>query len=114
MLNPEIKNTIKALRSASKKRNEAIWAKLADELDKPKRRRITVNISDINRHSKSGEIVAIPGKVLASGSLGHPVIVAANAFSEMAKKKIEYAEGSAIRLLDLLEGTKPSAIKILK
>jgi len=115
MLNPELKHTIRTLRSASKKRDEAIWAKIADELDKPKRRRIALNLGDINRHSKSGDIVAVPGKVLASGSLGHPVKVAANAFSDEAKKKIEFAEGSAIRLLDLLEdGTHPSAVKILK
>ncbi len=115
MLNPELKHAIRTLRSASKKRDEAIWAKLADELDKPKRRRVALNLGDINRLSKSGDIVAVPGKVLASGSLGHPVTVAANAFSDEAKKKIEFAEGSAIRLLDLLEdGTHPSAVKILK
>ena len=115
MLNPELKHAIRTLRSASKKRDEAIWAKLADELDKPKRRRVSLNLGDINRHSKSGDIVAVPGKVLASGSLGHPVKVAANAFSDEAKKKIEFAEGSAIRLLDLLEDrTHPSAVKILK
>lgn len=115
MMNPELKRSIQALKAASKKRDQAIWSKLADELDRSKRSRIAVNVSDINRHTQSGDTVAVPGKVLASGSLDHAVTVAAFGISEEAKKKIAKAEGSAISLLDLLEsGVEPSKIKIIK
>ncbi len=57
----------------------------------------------------------MPGKVLAAGSLAHPVTVAAYSFSEGAKEKIAGADSRAISLLDLLEeGVEPSRIKILK
>ena len=58
---------------------------------------------------------AVPGKVLASGSLNHPVTVAAFSFSEGAKEKIVRAEGRVMPLTTLLkEAIEPSTIRILK
>lgn len=115
MMNPELIRTIQALRAASRKGGAAIWGALADELDRPKRRRNSVNLSRIDRHTEAGSIVAVPGKVLASGSLSHPVTVAAYSFSDGALEKIALAEGRAMSLIDLLEeGVEPSGIKILK
>ena len=113
--NPELKRAIQALATASKKEGKAIWGALAEELNKPKRGRTSVNLSKINRHTKEGDIVAVPGKVLASGSLNHPVTVAAFAFSEGAREKIEGSGSKAVSLETLLEeGIEPSSIKILK
>lgn len=115
MINPELIRTIQVLRAASRKGGAAIWSALADELDKPKRRRNAVNLSRIDRHTEAGSIVAIPGKVLASGFLKHPVTVAAYSFSDGALEKITLSEGRAMSLIDLLEeGFEPSDIKILK
>jgi large subunit ribosomal protein L18e len=115
MMNPELKKVIQALKAASRKGGQAIWGTLAEELDKPKRRRATVNLSRINRHTRAGDIVAVPGKVLAAGSLTHPVTVAAYSFSEGAREKISLAEGHALSLTALMdEGTDPSTIRILK
>jgi large subunit ribosomal protein L18e len=113
--NPELKKTIIALRKASKKGGPAIWGTLADELDKAKRRRVAVNLSRINRHSEAGNVVAVPGKVLAAGTLKHPVTVAAFSFSEKAREKTELAGGRTLSLTELLtEGIEPSNIRILK
>lgn len=115
MMNPELKNTIWVLKAASRKEGKAIWRALADALDKPRRRRVAVNLSQINRHTEAGNIVAIPGKVLAAGSIRHPVTVAAFSFSEAAKKKIANAEGRTMSLTELVEeGIEPSEVKILK
>lgn len=115
MMNPELKRTIQSLRAASRGGGPAIWAALADELDRPKRRRNAINLSRIDRHTEAGDLVAIPGKVLASGSLTHPVTIAAYSFSEGAQDKISLAEGRAISLITLLtDGVEPSKIKILK
>jgi len=114
-MNPELKKTVRVLRAASKKGGPAIWAALADDLDKAKRRRVTVNLSRINRHSKAGDVVAVPGKVLAAGSLKHPVTVAAFSFSEKAREKMALAGGRALPLTELLtEGVEPSNIRIVK
>jgi large subunit ribosomal protein L18e len=115
MMNPELKRTINTLRAASRKGGKPIWAALADELDKPKRKRNAVNLSRIGRHTGPGDIVAVPGKVLASGSLNHPVTVAAFSVSEGAREKIALAEGRVMSLTTLLEeGVEPSTIRILK
>jgi large subunit ribosomal protein L18e len=115
MNNIELLTTITVLKKASKSTNNAIWKALAEELDKPKRRRVKVNLSRINRYTKEGQIVAVPGKVLASGTLDHAVKVAAYEFSEMAKKKIELIKGESMSLNELLEsGIEPRNIKIMK
>ena len=115
MLNPELKRVIQTLNAASRKGGKAIWGALAEEMDKAKRSRVIVNLSKISRHTEAGDVVAVPGKVLAAGSLSHPVTVAAYSFSEGAREKIAGAGSRAISLLDLLEeGVEPSKIKILK
>ena len=115
MMNPELKETIRILKNASRKSGQKIWAALAEELDKPKRRRVAVNLSRINRHTQPGDVVAVPGKVLASGALDHPITVAAHSFSDSARKKITQSEGHAVSLTSLHEDQiEPSKIKILK
>ena len=114
MNNTELINTIRILRRKAKN-GPPFWKAVADELDKSKRNRISVNVSLINRLSKEGDIVAIPGKVLGSGNLKHPVTVVAFSFSSTARKKIEEAKGRIVRLKDLPEINEDiSAIKILK
>lgn len=115
MMNQELKRTIRTLKTASKKNGRALWRRLAEELDKPKRRRIAMNLSRINRHTEAGDVVAVPGKVLASGSLTHPITIAAHSFSERAREKISFADGRAISLAELIdEGISPSKIRVLK
>ena len=115
LLNSELKRAIRVLGAASRGGGKPIWGALAEELDKPKRRRVAVNLSRITRHSDDGDVVAVPGKVLASGSMRAGVTVAAFSFSDGARAKIVAAGSRAVSLLDLLEeGVKPSRIRILK
>jgi large subunit ribosomal protein L18e len=115
MTNPELKIIIRKLRTASKKDGQVIWRALADELDRAKRRRNAVNLSKINRYTDDGDVVAIPGKVLGSGLLEHPVTIAAFSFSRIAREKITLAGGRNMSLVELHdEGVEPSKIKILK
>ena len=115
MNNRELIDTIKTLEKASKESGKAIWKALAEELDKPKRIRVSVNLSRIDRHTKEGEVVAVPGKVLAAGKLTKAVKIAAYNFSEGAVEKIKEAKGEYMTLEELLEsGIEPSQIKIMK
>jgi large subunit ribosomal protein L18e len=92
----------------------AIWRKLAENLSKPKRRRIAVNLSRINRYTKAGETIVVPGKVLGTGKLNHPLKIAALQFSEQAEQKIAQAEGSCMTITELLKKhPKGSGIKII-
>lgn len=115
MINRDLINTIQTLKQASKSSRKAIWKALAEELDKSKRSRVAINLSRINRHTKEGEIIAIPGKVLASGNLDHSVKIAAYSFSSLAKDKILLAKGEYMSLIDLLDSDiEPKQIKIMK
>jgi len=115
MENKTLIDTIQALKKASEESGKAIWRALAEELDKPKRRRVAVNLSRINRHTEEGMVVAVPGKVLAAGSLSKPIKIAAFAFSEGAKEKIKTAKGEYMSLLELIDsGIEPKQIRIMK
>ena len=58
--------------------------------------KIKVNLWKINKYTKKGEAVIVQGKVLGEGLLEHPVSIAAESFSESAKKKIKGAGGKII------------------
>ena len=52
---------------AAKKNNE--WLEVAAALSTPKRKRISVNLSEIEKISKQGEKIVVPGKVLSQGDI---------------------------------------------
>jgi large subunit ribosomal protein L18e len=103
MDNIVLMRTIALLKKKAKENNASIWSAVAELLSKPKRRRISVNISRINRYSKDGDVVVVPGKVLGSGVINHKVTVGAFKFSEAAKRKIEEAGGRCIPIINLIE-----------
>ncbi|MBS7658223.1 MAG: 50S ribosomal protein L18e [Candidatus Bathyarchaeia archaeon] len=103
MDNIVLKKTIAFLKKKAKENNAFIWLSVAELLSKSRRRRICVNISKINRYSKDGDIIVVPGKVLGSGIINHKVIVGAFKFSESAKKKIEESGGECLSIINLVE-----------
>ena len=115
MKNQPLIDTIQALEKASQESGAALWGALAGELDRSKRSRVAVNLSRIDRFTGEGDVVAVPGKVLAAGSLSKSVRVAAFSFSEGALEKIRATGGEAMSLTELLEaGVEPSRIRIMK
>jgi large subunit ribosomal protein L18e len=112
--NPEIINTIRLLKKNAKENDAKIWRKIAEALSRTRRKRIAVNLSRLNRYSKTGETVAVPGKVLAAGEIEHSVTVTAFAFSERAKTKIEKAKGRCITFPELIKkNPKGSNVRII-
>jgi len=101
--NPELLSTIHSLTKKAKDSNAPIWRDIAEDLTASKRRRIAVNLSRLNRHTKAKETVVVPGKVLGAGILSHPVTVAAFSFSAQAKLKIMKAKGKCLSIPELLE-----------
>ena len=114
MTNPELISLIRFLRKKSRENEAAIWKRVAERLSKSKRRRIVVNISRISRYTKENDEVVVPGKVLGSGTINHPVKVAAFAFSEQAKSKIIKAKGECLSIPELVQmNPKGSNVKII-
>ena len=92
--NDELVETILA-----SKKNKA-WNEVAAILAGPRRNRININIGEINKTSKAGETIVIPGKILSQGEIDKKIKLVALAFSEMARKKISEGKGEAEILLN--------------
>jgi len=103
---PESKRTLELVNLLRKKAVEnkaGIWKRVAERLYAASRRRAEVNLHSIDKHSKEGDTVVVPGKVLAAGSLSHRVTIAAHSFSASAAEKIGKAGGSCIKIEKAVE-----------
>ena len=112
--NPQLRDLIRFLKKAARENDAKIWDAVADALSKPRSRRASVNLSRISRHTEKNHVVAVAGKVLGSGTINHPVTVAAFLFSATAKEKIEKAKGKCLTFSDLIKKhPKGSNVKIV-
>ena len=107
--NMEIVRTI-----VSSKKNKT-WFEIAHVLSSPARKRIVLNIEEIDREIKSGERVVIPGKVLSQGEITKKAEIIAIGFSEKAKEKLLKAGCKTSNLLEeIKKNPEAKNIKILK
>ncbi len=88
-----------------------LWKRIAELLEKPSRQRRIVNIRRINKLTKSGEMIIIPGKVLGDGDLDHKITIAAFNFSSSAIQKLAQAKSEYLSIAELLKKT-PKAEKV--
>ena len=103
---PESKRTlelINLLRKSAVENKARIWRRVAERLSGASRRRAEVNLHSIDKHSKEGDMVVVPGKVLATGALNHRVTIAAHSFSASAADKIRKAGGSCVTIANVVE-----------
>jgi large subunit ribosomal protein L18e len=101
--NPELIMLIRDLKKQSQESQTELWRDLAERLTTSNRNRIAVNVSRLNRYTKKGETVVVPGKVLGAGKADHPLTVAAFAFSDVAQSKIQTAKGNCVYIRDLMK-----------
>ncbi|MFH1470692.1 MAG: 50S ribosomal protein L18e [Candidatus Micrarchaeota archaeon] len=99
---PEVRELIVFLEKASKKNNAPIWADLAERLAKPRRAMASVNVGKIDKNTKEGDTVLVPGKVLSGGSITHAIDIAALRFSMDAERKIS-SQGSCMDIKSLVQ-----------
>ncbi len=104
----------RSLRKKARENEAPIWNAVREMLAVPKRRRISVNISKINRNSRDGDTLVVPGKVLSYGRLDHKATVAAYDFSQKAVYKIVSSGGEAISLEALIHrNPKGRGVKLI-
>lgn len=105
---------IRSLTETARKDEVGIWDALAGELSRPRKNRREVNLDKLNKYTKDGEVVVVPGKVLGEGSLDHKITVAAYKFSNSAIEKIEKSGGKYMTLEALMkENPKGSNVRII-
>ncbi len=111
---PNVRRLIVALEKMAKAERARIWKDISERLRRSRRCRVAVNLSRINRHTKDGDIVVVPGKVLGSGVLNHKLCIAALSFSEAAIEKTRNAGGECISINELMKrNPKGSNVKII-
>jgi large subunit ribosomal protein L18e len=112
--NPYLRKLIEDLKSKSIELNAPIWRTVAEKLEKPRRQRVAVNLSRIDRYTEKNEVVIVPGVVLGSGRISKPVSIAAWRFSKQAEEKIEKAKGECLSIQQLArKNPKGSGVKIV-
>jgi len=95
MLSLQIYRALKKLAKESR-----FWRAILKEANRPRR---VVNVYKLNRYTKSGEVVFIPGKLLGFGNIDHPVTVSAFAFSKSAYEKVIRAGGNVLSIEDFMK-----------
>jgi large subunit ribosomal protein L18e len=113
--NPELIQLIKQLKKESREKNAPIWHDVAEQLSQSRSRRAAVNLSSINRNTKRTDTVVVPGKILGTGALTHPITVAAFSISELAKAKLDAIKAKYVTIPELIaENPTGSNIKIIR
>lgn len=114
------RKAIRHFRVVSSKTGQSLWERVAEILNSPRRKKVEVNLSKINRFADEGEVVIIPGKVLGGGKIEKKITVLADNVSSKAYEKLRSAGCTLIFLNDLvgnrelLEKLKGSKVKIIK
>ncbi|MEM4295714.1 MAG: 50S ribosomal protein L18e [Candidatus Anstonellales archaeon] len=92
--NAELLDTINTL----KKDKRPFWRAVLKLIEKPRRKRVVVNLEKIEKFVEEGKTVIVPGKVLGNGTLTKKIVVAAFSYSKKAKQGIENIGGKAISI----------------
>ena len=112
--NEQLTALIEDLNREGSMQNIPVWKAVAEELSAPSRQRREVNLSRLNRFTKANETIIVPGKVLGAGSIEHPVIVAAFAFSTKARERIESNKGKTMSISQLLkQNPKGTGVRLI-
>lgn len=85
--NKELKETIFEVKKASK--NNPKLLEVARYLVLPRKKQIKVNLGKIDKYSKAGDTIIVPGKVLGEGNLSKKIELVAFKISKKAFQKLK-------------------------
>lgn len=106
--NPEIVETV----ILAKKHKS--WHNIAAKLSAPKMNYISLNLNDLDKIAKEGDIIIVPGKVLGSGSVSKKIRICALGFSASAREKVKAHKGETVTILEeIRKNPKGEGIKVI-
>ena len=103
----DIKEWLNVIRQAQQAERKPLYGRVYELSAVPTRRRVAVNLYTINKHTKEGENVIVPGKVLGDGPIAHRVNIAAMSFSTSALKNLKDANCKIVSIKEMLGMSKP-------
>ena len=108
-LNPEVVETIFQAKKNKK------WLEVADILTRPRRLKTILNLDQIDKVSKEGDTIVVPGKVLGEGNVTKRFRLVALKFSDEAGKKLKEKKCEVVSLKEEITKNKEAkGIRILK
>lgn len=91
------------------------WRKIAEVFSGSRKNRKNMNLEDLEKEAKQGEIIVIPGKVLSQGELNKKIKIRAFDFSEKAKEKLKSAGCDFSSILEEIKSNpKADKVRIIK
>lgn len=96
-------------------RKSPSWLKLAHILSGPTKNQASVNLSLIDKETKAGDTLIIPGKVLSQGELTKKLRLCALSFSSKALEKMKKTKSEAVSILEeIRKNPKAEGVKIIQ
>ena len=75
----------------------------------------SLNLTEIEKNSKEGDTIVIPGKVLSQGDINKKIKVVALGFSEKAREKLMKSKSDPTSILEeVKKNPEAKGIKILR
>jgi len=113
--NTELLDSIRFLKTSARENNAEIWKVAAEQLSRPRRARAVLDLNHIDRSTKADSLVFVPGKLLGSGLIRHPVTIGAFEYSASARMKVEQVGGLCMALKDFVARyPKGSNVRLMK
>ena len=108
-INPELVETI-----IKAKKNDK-WLGIASLLSAPRKLKIYVNLEKIEKESKEGDTIIVPGKVLSQGDISKKIRIAALSFSQQAREKLKNRKCEIVTIKEEISKNKEAkGVKILR
>ena len=107
--NPGLVETIRA-----GKKHKA-WMQLAGILASSRKNWRSANLNEIEKETKLGDIIAVPGKILSQGDVTKKIRVVAFSFSKKAKEKLLNSKTEIVSIIDeIKKNPEAKGVKFLK
>jgi large subunit ribosomal protein L18e len=103
MPNQIVIQMVKQLKAASAKNKAPIWSRLAKLVQSPSSAKKVVNLTKLNDVTKENDVIIVPGKILATGNLGHKITLCSFSISNSAAQKVIESGGKIINFSELIE-----------
>jgi large subunit ribosomal protein L18e len=103
----DVKEWLETVSKAPDEKRKPLCDRVYELTAVPSRRRAAVDLYKIERNTKEGDNVIVPGKVLGTGQMGHRVNISAICFSASALKSLKDADCRVVSIKEMLGMSKP-------
>jgi large subunit ribosomal protein L18e len=108
----DIKDWLAELKGVSREdKYKGLWNRVLKLSAVPSRSRKTVNLYKLNKYSKEGDNIIVPGKVLGDGQMSHKITITAMEYSSKALANLKLNQ-CTVKTLDEMLGEKKLKILI--